>query len=72
VAAGIHALQQGITRYTPNTGTTALRKAICKKLKGALQWTYVWLVTHLWLCWASKFGGGIWLVLGLGLGLAQP
>jgi aspartate/glutamate/aspartate-prephenate aminotransferase len=35
VAAGIEALQSGITRYTPNTGTTALRNAICKKLKGA-------------------------------------
>ncbi|KAJ9530043.1 hypothetical protein QJQ45_023324 [Haematococcus lacustris] len=33
VAAGIEALQRGMTRYTPNTGTTALRKAICKKLK---------------------------------------
>eukprot|EP00199_Chlamydomonas_sp_CCMP681_P002087 CAMPEP_0119103218 /NCGR_PEP_ID=MMETSP1180-20130426/1712_1 /TAXON_ID=3052 ORGANISM="Chlamydomonas cf sp, Strain CCMP681" /NCGR_SAMPLE_ID=MMETSP1180 /ASSEMBLY_ACC=CAM_ASM_000741 /LENGTH=414 /DNA_ID=CAMNT_0007087665 /DNA_START=172 /DNA_END=1416 /DNA_ORIENTATION=+ len=33
VAAGIEALQQGITRYTPNTGTRALRTALCKKLK---------------------------------------
>lgn len=30
----LQALRQGYTRYTPNTGTTALRKAICKKLKG--------------------------------------
>lgn len=33
VEAGVQALRQGYTRYTPNTGTTALRKAICKKLK---------------------------------------
>ena len=25
--------RKGYTRYTPNTGTSALRKAICKKLK---------------------------------------
>ncbi len=37
VAAGVEALQKGITRYTPNTGTTALRKAICKKLLGERQ-----------------------------------
>jgi aspartate/glutamate/aspartate-prephenate aminotransferase len=41
VAAGIEALQKGITRYTPNTGTTALRKAICKKLKGKASQQYV-------------------------------
>lgn len=34
VAAGVQAIQSGLTRYTPNTGTSALRKAICKKLKG--------------------------------------
>jgi aspartate/methionine/tyrosine aminotransferase len=34
VAAGIEALNKGMTRYTPNTGTTALRKAIVKKLRG--------------------------------------
>lgn len=34
VAGGIEALQTGITRYTPNAGTSALRKAICAKLKG--------------------------------------
>jgi len=33
VAAGIEALKTGKTRYTPNTGTSALRQAICKKLK---------------------------------------
>ncbi|MEW5305114.1 MAG: hypothetical protein WDW38_001996 [Sanguina aurantia] len=33
VAAGVQAIQSGLTRYTPNTGTSALRKAICKKLK---------------------------------------
>ncbi|GAB4817613.1 hypothetical protein N2152v2_004659 [Parachlorella kessleri] len=33
VEAGIEALRKGYTRYTPNTGTSALRKAICKKLK---------------------------------------
>lgn len=25
--------RQGITRYTPNTGTAALRKAVCAKLQ---------------------------------------
>ena len=30
--AGIDALRDGFTRYTPNTGTSNLRKAICKKL----------------------------------------
>jgi aspartate/glutamate/aspartate-prephenate aminotransferase len=32
--AGMEALKLGKTRYTPNVGTTVLRKAICKKLKG--------------------------------------
>lgn len=32
--AGIDALKLGKTRYTPNVGTSVLRKAICKKLKG--------------------------------------
>jgi aspartate/glutamate/aspartate-prephenate aminotransferase len=32
VEAGIDALRDGFTRYTPNTGTSNLRKAICKKL----------------------------------------
>jgi len=34
VAAGIEALRTGKTRYTPNTGTSALRAAIAKKLMG--------------------------------------
>lgn len=34
IEAGVRALREGYTRYTPNTGTSALRKAICKKLKG--------------------------------------
>lgn len=34
VEAGIEALRDGFTRYTPNTGTSNLRQAICKKLKG--------------------------------------
>lgn len=34
VEAGIQALRDGITRYTPNTGTAALRAAIANKLKG--------------------------------------
>ncbi len=34
VEAGIAALRAGKTRYTPNAGTTELRKAICKKLQG--------------------------------------
>jgi len=33
VAAGVEALQTGLTRYTPNAGTSVLRKAICSKLK---------------------------------------
>ena len=35
IEAGMEALRQGHTRYTPNAGSMALRKAICKKLKGA-------------------------------------
>ncbi len=31
-AAGIAAIQSGKTKYTPNTGTTALREAIAKKI----------------------------------------
>lgn len=34
IEAGIEALRLGYTRYTPNTGTSALRKAICAKLEG--------------------------------------
>lgn len=33
IAAGIEALQQGITKYTPNAGTSVLRKSICEKLR---------------------------------------
>ncbi|KAI8469561.1 MAG: pyridoxal phosphate-dependent transferase [Monoraphidium minutum] len=33
VEGGIEALRDGFTRYTPNTGTSALRAAIVKKLK---------------------------------------
>ncbi|KAH6830588.1 aspartate aminotransferase [Perilla frutescens var. hirtella] len=31
--AGINAIREGFTRYTPNAGTLELRKAICHKLK---------------------------------------
>ncbi|KAL8150580.1 hypothetical protein V2J09_020388 [Rumex salicifolius] len=31
--AGINAIREGYTRYTPNAGTMELRKAICHKLK---------------------------------------
>ncbi|GFY80269.1 aspartate aminotransferase [Actinidia rufa] len=31
--AGINAIREGYTRYTPNAGTLELRKAICHKLK---------------------------------------
>jgi aspartate aminotransferase len=31
--AGIYAIQNGITRYTPGSGTHDLKKAICEKLK---------------------------------------
>ncbi|OWM82224.1 hypothetical protein CDL15_Pgr001798 [Punica granatum] len=31
--AGINAIREGYTRYTPNVGTLELRKAICQKLK---------------------------------------
>lgn len=37
VEAGIEALRDGFTRYTPNTGTSALRSAIAKKLKGGVR-----------------------------------
>ncbi|KAK9863087.1 hypothetical protein WJX84_005564 [Apatococcus fuscideae] len=33
IEAGIEALRQGITHYTANVGTAALRAAICKKLE---------------------------------------
>ena len=33
IDAGVEALRGGVTRYTPNTGTSALREAICKKLQ---------------------------------------
>nr|XP_043617946.1 bifunctional aspartate aminotransferase and glutamate/aspartate-prephenate aminotransferase-like [Erigeron canadensis] len=33
VEAGINAIREGYTRYTPNAGTFELRTAICKKLK---------------------------------------
>jgi len=32
--AGINAIREGYTRYTPNAGTLELRTAICRKLKG--------------------------------------
>ena len=32
-SAGIAAIREGKTSYTPNTGTLALRQAICKKLQ---------------------------------------
>jgi aspartate/methionine/tyrosine aminotransferase len=34
IDAGIEALRDGFTRYTPNTGTSKLRQAIVDKLKG--------------------------------------
>lgn len=34
VQAGINAIREGHTRYTPNAGTLELRKAICHKLQG--------------------------------------
>jgi hypothetical protein len=34
VQAGINAIRDGSTRYTPNAGTMELRKAICNKLQG--------------------------------------
>lgn len=34
VQAGIRAIREGRTHYSPNTGTAAIRNAICKKLKG--------------------------------------
>ena len=33
VEAGRDAITRGFTRYSPNTGTEALRKAVCEKLK---------------------------------------
>ena len=40
VEAGMDALRRGFTRYTPNTGTTALRQAICAKLQSENGLTY--------------------------------
>lgn len=40
IEAGVEALRKGITRYTPNTGTSALRLAICDKLKTENGLTY--------------------------------
>ncbi|KAK7311147.1 hypothetical protein RJT34_09081 [Clitoria ternatea] len=34
VEAGMNAIREGHTRYTPNAGTLELRQAICHKLKG--------------------------------------
>lgn len=34
IQAGINAIREGHTRYTPNAGTMELRSAICHKLKG--------------------------------------
>lgn len=34
IQAGINAIREGYTRYTPNAGTLELRTAICHKLKG--------------------------------------
>ena len=33
VEAGVQAIRDGYTRYSPNTGTAELRAAVCKKLK---------------------------------------
>nr|DAD40265.1 TPA_asm: hypothetical protein HUJ06_014588 [Nelumbo nucifera] len=38
--AGINAIREGYTRYTPNAGTLELRKAICHKLKEENGLTY--------------------------------
>ncbi|KAG9450789.1 hypothetical protein H6P81_010754 [Aristolochia fimbriata] len=38
--AGINAISEGYTRYTPNAGTMELRTAICKKLKEENGLTY--------------------------------
>jgi len=40
VEAAKHALDQGLTRYTPSSGTLELRKAICNKLKRDNDITY--------------------------------
>lgn len=34
IKAGMDAIRDGYTRYTPNAGTSELRAAICHKLKG--------------------------------------
>ncbi|PKU77291.1 bifunctional aspartate aminotransferase and glutamate/aspartate-prephenate aminotransferase [Dendrobium catenatum] len=38
--AGINAIREGYTRYTPNAGTLELRKAICRKLEEENGLTY--------------------------------
>ena len=40
IEAGVEALRLGYTRYTPNTGTSALRAAICRKLEAENGLTY--------------------------------
>jgi hypothetical protein len=59
VDAGIEALRDGFTRYTPNTGTSKLRQAIVDKLKG------VWglpgcliFVPHVWHCTSAAAAAG--------------
>lgn len=36
-AAGIAAIEQNITRYTPAAGTVELRQAVCGRMKGRLR-----------------------------------
>lgn len=47
VEAGIEALRDGFTRYTPNTGTSKLRQAIVDKLKGGRD-TSIWRRSRAW------------------------
>lgn len=37
IKAGINAIREGYTRYSPNAGTQELREAICRKLEGESQ-----------------------------------
>lgn len=51
--AGIDAIRQGHTRYTPNAGTLELRKAICHKFQGR---TRKFSLSSAWGGWGLSLG----------------
>lgn len=50
--AGVKAILEGYTRYTPNAGTLELRKAICHKLQG--------VTSHELFDWGMNVTNVIW------------